>query len=121
MKIADNWHYIFRNEGIFDEIERFKPDTVAKKIKKLYPSIIVIGGGQYLTMFSKETLQNGFDFVVREKSFRPIYKEGTKRSDIFCISMFSLLHLVAFGVAEDPEGDVQRRPVAEVNIVFRRG
>lgn len=81
VKIQDNWHYIFRYEGIFKEIEQFRPDVigishssevdtenvfaVARKIKKLYPSIIVIGGGQYPTMFPKETLQNGFDYIVR--------------------------------------------------------
>ncbi len=81
VSVLDNWHYLLRFEGIFREIERFKPDVVgishssevdsenvyavARKIKKLYPSIIVIGGGQSPTMFPEETLANGFDFVVR--------------------------------------------------------
>ncbi len=81
VRVVDNWHYIIRYEGIFQEVKRFKPDVVAishssevdtenvyavaKRIKRLYPHIMIVGGGQYPTLFPEETLQNGFDFVVR--------------------------------------------------------
>ena len=81
VRIVDNWHYWFRREGIFSELARFRPDVVgishtsevdtenvyavAKKIKRTYPGTIVVGGGQYPTIFPEEALKNGFDYIVR--------------------------------------------------------
>lgn len=81
VRIVDNWHYWFRHEGIFSELARYRPDvvgishtsevdteniySVAKAIKSKYPGVIVVGGGQYPTIFPEEVLRNGFDYVVR--------------------------------------------------------
>ncbi|MEK6543423.1 MAG: cobalamin-dependent protein, partial [Elusimicrobiota bacterium] len=100
VKILDNWHYILKSHAIFETIADFKPDLVginhnaevdsehvmaiAKEIKRRWPHIIMITGGQSATVHAEEMLDNGFDCVVRgeaEVTFPELLKaiEGGRR------------------------------------------
>lgn len=80
IKLLDNWHSWFKPDRIMETVKEFKPDLVgisnstdgdtqsvaeiAARIKKQFPKIILITGGQAATTNYKYLLDQGFDFVV---------------------------------------------------------
>lgn len=80
IKILDNWHFWFKSNGIIDAIKEFSPDLIgisnstdldtesvleiAGEIKKKYPDIILVGGGQAATVKYDYLLERGFDIIV---------------------------------------------------------
>ena len=139
VRVVDNWHYVFRFEGIFKEVARFKPDiigishssevdtenvfAVAKKIKRLYPGTLVVGGGQYPSMFPEETLRNGFDFVVRgegEKTFPELLDAIEKKSPLENIPGINYFKNGCLASAPDrPLTPLQELPFPSLDFVPR--
>ncbi len=80
IKILDNWHSWLKPDRIMETIKEFLPDAVgisnstdgdtqsvaeiAGRIKKEFPNIILITGGQAATTNYKYLLDQGFGFVV---------------------------------------------------------
>lgn len=137
VRVVDNWHFLARSEGIFDEIERFSPDAVAishssevdtervhavvRKIKRLHPRIIVIGGGQHPTMFPEANLGAGFDYVVRgegEITFPALLAaiaKGTPVRDVAGVSFLAKGVLVS--APDRPEAKLDDLPFPSLEFV----
>lgn len=80
IKLLDNWHFWFKSDEIIKTIKEFKPDLVGISnstdgdtrsvgemgalIKKKFPGIILVTGGEAATINYKYLLNQGFDFVV---------------------------------------------------------
>ena len=81
VKILDNWHHWFKQERILQTIKEFQPQVLAVsnstaadtnrvlemtlQIKRNYPKIIMIIGGQAATVRYKDCLNSGFSVVIR--------------------------------------------------------
>jgi len=105
IKILDNWHFWFKSDEILKSIEEFEPDLVAvsnstdgdtfsvgevgAEIKKKYPEIVLIAGGQAATINYKYLLEKGFDFIAlgeAEYTFKEFVERlSNKRGDFLDI------------------------------------
>ena len=81
IRLVDNMPLLWRSNTILDEIREFKPavvgfsiiaardihNTIAiiQQVRKLYPEIILIAGGQGGSFYDELLLKNGINFVVR--------------------------------------------------------
>lgn len=111
IKILDNWHFWFKPDEIIKTIKEFKPDVVGisnstdgdtpsvgqagAKIKKQFPKIILISGGQAATANYKYLLEQGFDFVAlgeAEYTFKEfIDKLNRGEKDFFNVKGLALI------------------------------
>lgn len=105
IKLLDNWHFWFKSDEIIKTIKEFKPDLVGisnntdgdtpsvgeigARIKKQFPKIILISGGQAATTNYRYLLDQGFDFIVRgegEYTFKELVERlNNGRKDFFDI------------------------------------
>ncbi len=102
IKILDNWHSWLKPDRIMETIKEFLPDAVgisnstdgdtqsvaeiAGRIKKEFPNIILITGGQAATTNYKYLLDQGFGFVVigeGEYAFRELIAKLKRREKDF--------------------------------------
>lgn len=102
VKVIDNntINKFYNDKNILKIIKKFKPDILAysitiynayatyeqiKKIKSLFPNLMIIGGGIHMKYNFKEALENGADVVVNiegEKVILPLLKHlETYRED----------------------------------------
>ena len=102
IKILDNWHFWFKSDEIMKTIKEFNPDFVGisnstdgdtpsvgeigAKIKKMFPKIVLVSGGQAATVNHKYLLEQGFDFIVMgegEYTFRELIERLKKKENYF--------------------------------------
>ena len=111
IRIVDNMALLFRSNVILEGINDFKPDVVAfsiiaardtyntieiiKKVRKNYPEIILLAGGQGGSFFDKILLDNGIDIVCRGEGeitlaeiIRAITEKSKDYSSILGISFY---------------------------------
>ncbi len=80
IKLVDNMRFIFRSNDILEQIKNFHPDIVGfsiiaaidicntlrviKEVRRKYPKIIILAGGQAGSYYNELLIAGGVDFVV---------------------------------------------------------
>ncbi len=120
INLLDNAELFYKSNRILGQIQRFKPDIagfsiiagrdifntirVIKQVRRRYPKLILLAGGQAGTFFSSELLDNGVNFVVRgegEVTLKELIKSITQR-----VSDYSSIR----GISYKAEGAVLNTP-----------
>jgi len=81
VRLVDNMPLLWRSNVILEEIEKFRPAVVGfsiiaardihstvkiiKRVRALYPELILVAGGQGGSFYNELLLKNGVNFVVR--------------------------------------------------------
>jgi radical SAM superfamily enzyme YgiQ (UPF0313 family) len=111
IRLVDNMEGLFRSNRIMKEIEDFRPDVVGfsiiaardifntlkiiSQVRKQFPGLVLIAGGQGGSFYDELLLKNGINYVVRgegEISIKELIKAiEVGRSDLSDVNGISFL------------------------------